>query len=317
MIEPVLNELSLVPSPVPIHERIQSLIGVLRKLDALGFPRIVRQTRDALEREIIEGIPLRKWILQKAPREIRQFLGLRLQRAPFVEDLHQQQEDTTKTLIHAMCDEQPAHGACIAYLLDAPAVSLRGVSRWEIDPLLLTLQKLDEETASWIEIPVEVVHVWTPQQVERREALLRERLFRTVANGSELWNRRNELFPRLEFCGVVERQLVELSGNEYFFQHVVTALGRLDTALRSWTSGPLHPGMAGSAESRQTLDHSDYGPMRRFACPDGEERTFTNHLKLYSCNWRIHYFEFRAPSSDGRAFVGYVGVHLPTVQYRT
>lgn len=316
MIEPVLNELSLVPAPVPIDERIQSLIDVLRKLDALGFPRVVRRTRDALDQEVIDGTSLKTWILRKAPQDIRRYLGGRLEKAPFVEDLHKQHQDSTKTLFEALCNDQPAHGACVAHLHDAPAISLRGIPRWEIDPLTLILRKLDEETESFFEIPVDVVHICTPQQVDRRENLLRERLFRTVANGPELWKRKTEIFPRLDFCNAVERQICELSGNEFFFQHIVAALARLDIALRDWTSGSLHPGMTSSAESKQTMDHSVFGPMRRFGCPDGDEREFTNHLKLYSCNWRIHYFELRK-ETGGRAFIGYVGVHLPTVRYRT
>lgn len=316
MTEPVLNELSLVPAAVPIHDRIQGLVDVLRKLDALGFPRIVRQTRGALDQNVIEGMSLKTWILQKAPRDIRQFLGRRFERTPYVEDLHEQHEGATKTLLQALCDQRPAHGACVAYLYDAPAISLRGIPSWERDPLPLILRKLDEETETFVEINVEVVHVCTTQQVDRREARLRERILRAVANGRDLWNRRTELFPRLDFCVVVERQVCELTGNESFFQHVVTALARLDRALRDWTSGPLHPGMASSVESRQTMDHADYGPMRRFACPDGQERDFSNHLKLYSCNFRIHYFE-RQELAGGRAFVAYVGVHLPTVRYRT
>lgn len=95
------------------------------------------------------------------------------------------------------------------------------------------------------------------------------------------------------------------------------ALSRLDKALAEWMTGPLHPQMTSSGESSSTLTHGVYGPMRDFVCPDGVERRFSNHLKLFSNNWRIYYWEARADDGGGRAFIGYVGEHLPTVRYRT
>lgn len=66
--EPVLNERSLEPADTPTFERMKALITVLRKLDALGFPRMLRSVRDALDREIEVGTTLRAWLFQKAPR---------------------------------------------------------------------------------------------------------------------------------------------------------------------------------------------------------------------------------------------------------
>jgi hypothetical protein len=75
--------------------------------------------------------------------------------------------------------------------------------------------------------------------------------------------------------------------------------------------------MDSSGESTQTLEHGTYGPMREFICPDGRKRQFSNHLKLRSSNWRIYYWEFRDEAKNGRALIGYVGTHLPTVKYST
>jgi hypothetical protein len=57
--------------------------------------------------------------------------------------------------------------------------------------------------------------------------------------------------------------------------------------------------------------------MRDFICLDGQQRQFSHHLKLFSNNWRIYYSEVRVENAGGRAHVGYVGVHLPTVKYPT
>jgi len=97
----------------------------------------------------------------------------------------------------------------------------------------------------------------------------------------------------------------------------VLALSRLDAALAGWSTGPLHPGMDSSGESPSTLNHGTYGPMRDFICADSQQRRFSHHLKLFSNNWRIYYWEARVENAGGRAQIGYVGTHLPTVNYPT
>jgi hypothetical protein len=317
VIEPALNERSIEPAETPTMERVTALIAVLRGLDALGFPRVLRQARDALNREIETGTSLRTWIFRKAPRDARQFLAGRLDKAPFAEALHQQREDASGLLLEVTYDGTPAVGAGHAHLNDAPAVALRGVQCWEVDPLVVLLTKMDKEEGSLLEMVVQVVHLCRVEQIAARQKLLRDRVLRAVSGGDDLWQRRLELFPRLDFCHEVERQMRALSGKEFYFQHVVLALSRLDAALAEWRSGPLHPGMDNSAESTSTLSHGTYGPMRDFICLDDEQRRFSHHLKLFSNNWRIYYWEIRADTTGGRAHVGYIGVHLPTVSYPT
>ena len=271
--EPVLNERSLEPAQLPTVERMKSLVDVLRRLDTLGFPRVLRHARKTTERDVEVGTSLHTWLFQRAPRDLRQFLAGRMSKAPFVEELHGMQEDSRGSLLQVSVDDEPAVGAGVAYLTNAPAVALRGQARWEVDPLVLLLTKVDEEDGDCVErrTTVEIVHVCRPEQVDAREQLLRERLLCEVSSGDDLWQRRRELFPRLDFCASVERQVCTLSGKEFYFDHVVAVLSRLDAALPKWASGPLHPGMDSSGESSSTLTHGNYGPMGQsapaFLCP--------------------------------------------------
>ena len=109
MIEPVLNELSLEPAPVPTIERVTSLLNVIKKLDGLGFPRLIRQTREALLRDIEDGLSFRAWLFQRAPRDLRQFLAGRLEKSPYVEKLHQNQEEARRSLLQAFCGDDEAN----------------------------------------------------------------------------------------------------------------------------------------------------------------------------------------------------------------
>ena len=319
MNEPVLNELSLEPAEQLTSARMQTLIEVLKKLSGLGFPRILRHGRDALTREVEAGLSFRAWLFQKAPRDMRGLLGGYLQKAPFVEELHERGESAMGALVEASHRGVSALGLGAAYLHGAPAVALCGTPQWDVDPLEILLTRIGQgEDGDAVEdMTAEVVHLCYADQVDKRAPMLRERILRAVSSGSELWSRRDELFPSLRFGGSVHRQMSELSGNEFYFHAVVEALSRLDAALATWSSGPLQTGMSSSPESATTLSHSRYGPMRDFACPDGQTRRFSNHLKLFSNNWRIYFLEARADDGRGQAVVGYIGPHLPTVKYPT
>jgi hypothetical protein len=67
-----------------------------------------------------------------------------------------------------------------------------------------------------------------------------------------------------------------------------------------------YPGQT-SVDSAATLQ--EFGGDRTFLCPDGERRTFSQHLKLRH-TWRIYVYVL--PDS-GLCCVGYAGPHLPTV----
>lgn len=316
MNEPVLNELSLEPAPTPTEERLRALQAALFRLDSLGYPKVLRQVRDAIEREVEPGVSLRIFLFKKASKDLKLALLGRLSRPPYVEELHEQQETARSVLLEASLDGLPATGLGVAHLHDVPALALGGTPRWEVDPIRVMLSRTDGD-GSVEDRQVDVIHLHRLEQVNRRAEVLRDRILRAVSGGDALWERREVLFPRLEFCEAVERQVRALTGNEFFFMHVVRAFACLDEALLRWEPGPLHPAMDHSPESPTTLNHGTYGPMRNFLCPDGVERQFKNHLKLFSNNWRIYYLESRSGDTEGRAFVGYVGAHLPTVKFPT
>lgn len=323
--DPVLHELSVEPSNAATHDRLRTLALTLQALDRLGLARVLRRTRDALDRCVERDVTLDEALRKHPQREQRSFLLLRLSKAPFVEEMHRDQEDAARSMIEGEIGGQRCHGAVFAYLTHAPTVSLSGEEAWEADTLALALTRMRAEAppqdAAVADAPletedVEVMQVSTPTHVDRNEKQLRERVLRAVSAGSELWDRRGDLFPRLDFGPDVEEQLAALSGAELGFNHVVDALARLDAALRAWVDGPLDPGMKFSPESPSTLNDSTYGPRRDFRCVGGETLRFSLHLKLFAGNRRI-YFAPRRVGTEGRAHIGYVGPHLATTKYPT
>ncbi len=321
--DPVLNELSVAPAGAAAEERLAALTSTLRSLDDVGLARVLRRTRDALERHVDGEMTLREALLKHPQREQRTFLLGRLSKAPFVEEMHRDREAAVKSMIEGAVGTARCHGAVFAYLTNAPAVSLSGHELWEADTIPLSLVRMrvvaDEDSAPAAALEqdeVAVLQVAKPEHVGRCAKILRERVLRAVSAGRELWERRGELFPRLDLGPDVEPQLGELNDAVEGFHLVVDALAKLDAALRTWTDGPLEPGMRFSPESHSTLQHSTYGPMRDFRRVDGQTVRFTLHLKLFAGNRRIYFSAYRSEGL-GRAHIGYVGPHLATMKYPT
>ncbi len=149
-----------------------------------------------------------------------------------------------------------------------------------------------------------------------REILL-ERLDLSVANGSDLLGRAEDMFPRLRFGDLAFVQIEALSGNETVFRQLIWHLRVLNQSALDWREGPFEPrGISYSVESAATLDHGRYGPMRDFPAPVG----FTNgrwslHTKLTGGNGARMYYRFEVLEGAAIVAIGYFGEHLPTVRY--
>ena len=291
--------------------RVRQLVAVLRALSDVGAQPVLRSTRNALTREVQAGVSLAQWLSDRSSlRGEKRFLQALLGKAPYVDELLQRHESGEMALEFRF-DGQPCPGLGLAHLRAGPAVSLSGHAAFDADVVAISMLRMHsdgtEDTAT-----VEVDNYARPIDVERRRESLRLRILREVASGAELWNRRETLFPRLDFCPRVERQLGCFSGRERYFHEICRHLFVLDDGLAAWTSGAYQPvGVEWSYESKQTLS-SRFGTLRRIECPDGETREFSAHTKLRSGNLRIY---FLAVGETRRAFVGYVGVHLGTVKY--
>lgn len=95
---------------------------------------------------------------------------------------------------------------------------------------------------------------------------------------------------------------------------VIKALLELQNCCKNWNEGYFSVqgyALEESGESEPTLNK--YRQERIFVCPDGKERLFERHIKLRLCNWRIHFIA----EKPGKLIIGYIGRHLPTVNYRT
>ena len=312
--QPILNELSVRPAQdgkPGLEPRMEQLVAVVRALFGLGASRVLRSTRDAMNSEVAPDQSLARWLSDRGRlREEKQLLQALLSKAPYVDELLERNEPDSVALEFSLGD-RACPGLGVAHLLEAPAVSLSGRDEFEVSDLSIQMLRMDEHGAEDV-FPVDVANFADPVQVDQRKAALRTRIMRDIPDGDTLWERRSELFPRLDFCARAERQVKKLHGNEIYFREICRHLFVLSDCLADWSEGAFDPvGIEWTPESNPTLQHRVYGPMRDIECPDGEVRRFSAHSKLRSGNQRIY---FLAVKESRRSFVGYVGPHLPTVR---
>jgi hypothetical protein len=124
---------------------------------------------------------------------------------------------------------------------------------------------------------------------------------RAPVNGTQLWEQRATLFPKLDFCDSRELQTKALGGDGARFREALRGLRDLQKYCDGWITPnfDIHSLNNSSGESEATL--ATYGDERRF---------FNWHAKRG--NSRIHFFDFPAQK---RLLVGYVGKHLPTAKF--
>ncbi len=312
-LEMVLNELSL-RTPASDEEKarqlMSELISTVRQATASGVKRVLRTSGDINSVELAPGYPVARWRNDKGvDREERRFFITLTTKAPFWTDIAEEIKDNFD-LSDVFHQGETARGLCFALISDALPVSLKSENRWDCSRLELAVTRLEDEEL--IEERLELVHASRKHHVQEHAEWIKNRIRTEVLDGSDLWNRRDELFPSLEFCEDVSQQIQTLSTSNPMLRQVVKRLFELEYYCKDWADEAFEPKSLRnvSPESQVTLQNPKYSKERTFLCPDGKERVFSWHAKL-SFGWRIYFL----PNEQRKIIIGYVGCHLRTVKY--
>jgi hypothetical protein len=322
----ILNELSLrhpAPNEQVAQQRMSELIKTIKAVKAQGVKVSLRTKENFHTIILAPNYPLRRW-LNDADQVERIFIKTLATKAPFSTEIVNseiQDIENNASLSEFRYQGELAIGLGIAYVLNTItintiAISLLSQECWDCNRLELEFRCLDEDGEIISEI-VEIIHASRSSHVQEHASLIQknqERIYQEVSNGVELWERRQELFPNLEFCDAVRKQLENILTRQLELQPVINILCQLQKCCQNWDSGYFNLdgySIEESGESKPTLEK--YSKERTFVCPDGEERLFERHVKLRFCNWRIHFFA----EQPGTVIIGYIGHHLPTIKYRT
>lgn len=316
--EVIFNELSACCCYQTIfasREGMHQLIQVMREIVNLGIERTMRTTNDFMSRSLSPSYRIVDWFNDgSVDREQRRYIRSFATRSPFLEELFRIEENNKGEILEFQFNGEPSIGLGMAFLWDTVSVSLDGDKRFSIDPIILCMKSIiKNDDAKIFETQIEVCSITKIENVRIRDPWVRERVRREIRSGFGLWQRKESLLPNLIFCNNTYDQLRNIIGKEPYFPQILRHLFELNRYVSQWVSGSFSlDSISWSEESSQTLIHPKYGPLRRFLCPDGIQRTFSFHSKPTGGNIRIYFY----PLQDSKiAYIGYIGDHLPTVKF--
>lgn len=200
--------------------------------------------------------------------------------------------------------------AGVAMLLGWILVSVNSDDPWSRPVVSVIQRQLGPNADGFIFGNAAIQHVSGPAHVGVVGPWLRKVFRGEIQNARECWAAREALYPNLEFCIEVEKQLANV--HPEVMEAIVDRLADLDETADRWQKDrSLHPnyGFWMHPESEATIQQ--YGSQRRFTHPNGYMMDFSLHTR-FPGEGRI-YFHPKA-TRDG-FIVGYIGPHLNTARF--
>jgi len=251
--------------------------------------------------ELADGYTIASWQVE-ADRDRRGLFLLVAASSPLLRS----GEDGAEVLDRYGCADCWHEHVPAAWATGDLAVSLDSHERWRSPKLAVDVEVLDEQSDALVRRPDVVRHVSSIAHVEEHRTWLKQRQLRAVRDGRDLWDRRAELFPHVDFCREVQRQLSAFDPGSAQLGNIVRRFAELDDAFRHWDRGPIHPDFLPSKctpETPQTLaqEAAEHTATRA----DGRSLLFKWHVRFTPGGGRIF---FDGDVDTGRGLVGCIAI---------
>lgn len=309
-LEIVFNELSLITpaADIPTARKLMSdFINTVRTATTQGVKRVIRTQSDLNNILLAPSYPLIRWRNDNEVQlEERSFFRALITKE-FLIDITDPDIENSINLSEFKYQGEQASGLGHAFLLDALAMSVKSEPRWDCSRLELEVTRLDENEDIVDEI-VEVIHASNSNHVYENYVWIKNRIRTKVINGLDLWNRKEELFPSLEFCETVGKQMPSITAANPILRQVIKRLSELEDYCKDWKNGAFNydnlPCKV-SPESETRLQQLE--KELTFQCPDGVKRVFSLHVRMTPGAWRLH---FSTELGPGKIIIGYIGIKI-------
>lgn len=221
--------------------------------------------------------------------------------------INEDKEIPNKLLRHQMAKSNTLSSQVEGWIREvSPGTRIKITSNSDMG--LMSLQYFYGDTNPLVEKQEEIFHASRREHLLEHVDWIKNRLRIQVSDGLELWNRRQELFPSLDFCEDVSKQIQNICSGNPILAQVAKRLFELDTCCQAWTSGSFNldnlPCKA-TPESESRL--KQFQTELTFKCPDSQNRLFSLHVRMTPGAWRLY---FSTDMGPGKILIGYVGLKI-------
>jgi hypothetical protein len=306
-IQLVFNELCLLnleDNEYKARELMSNFIQTLREALEQGIQQQLLSHNSFHNINLASNYPISKWLNDPNVDQVEQDFILSMQ---FFESDEIFDQDQESELLYACTDyNNEPKGFVYAYRLKALSVSLKTHQLWE-NSVIHLLQIINNEDGELLEEIIEVRHASSINHVIEHQTWIKSRLQDNIDNGLDLWNKRKKIFPHLEFCDSVEKQLQNIKNSHPIFQAIIKKLTEVENASKNWTSGNFDlnslPSKA-TPESESRLQK--FEQELTFQCPDGKKRLFSLHIRMTPGAWRLYFY----PLKPTEIMIGYIDIKI-------
>jgi hypothetical protein len=315
-----INELSFEPSAESVAIGMSRMSNLLLLVKAVTQSHTavsaLRVSKDIFYCNLARDYPLSKWMNDARVKDTERVLFKTLcAKAPYLETILLRMCTSSSMQYRFEHLEHPAIGLGVAHLMDVPALSLSPHEIYNQD--VITIHMISERESFVDDSIVEVCNISSQEQLGSRDEWIKSRIADSNASrtGMHAWENRNTLWPSIVFSDSLRRVIESFGSTDRQFALILRHLDALNAQSARWASGHFSlSDVPWSQESNATMNNDRYREMRTILFPDGNYRVCAYHTKMYEYNARIYFF----PDVVARkAYIGYIGRHLPCVKYPT
>ncbi|QEI40038.1 hypothetical protein BMF77_00595 [Dolichospermum sp. UHCC 0315A] len=311
-IQLVFNELCLLnleDDEYKARELMSNFIQTLREALEQGIQQQLLSYNSFHNINLASNYSISKWLNDRNVDQVEQDFILSMQFFEFDEfDEFFDQSQSNEVLYACEDYNETPQGFIYActHTSKVLSVSFKTHELWN-NNVISVLQITNNEDGELLEEIIEVKHASSKNHVIEHEEWIKNRLYDNINSGLDLWNNRKEIFPHLEFCDSVEKQLENINNGYPIFQQIMKKLSELEEYSKKWISGTFNKDDFASKvtpESKSRLDN--FEKELTFECLDGEKRLFSWHIRMTPGAWRLHFH----PLKPTKIIIGYIGVKI-------
>jgi hypothetical protein len=311
-IQLVFNELCLLnleTDEYKARELMSNFIQTLREALEQGMQRQLISNDNFHNINLASDYPLAKWLNDPNVDQVEQDFILSMQFFEFNE-FHEFFNQSQSNEVLYTCEDynETPQGFIYActYTSKVLSVSFQTHELWN-NSVISLLQITNNEDGELLEEIIEVRHASNRNHIIQHQEWIKRLLTNNINSGLTLWNNREEIFPHLEFCYSLEKQLENINNNHPMLQQIMKKLFELEEYSKRWTSGTFNKDdLASKATPESESRLQKFEKELTFECFDGEKRLFSWHIRMTPGAWRLHFH----PLKPTKIIIGYIGVKI-------